>query len=223
MRGEQRRELPLARAVRVLREPGGPRAVVRGGDELLLEVIDAADDLTQRRARVPAQVVVAQRQRVDVLEQHREPVRGGHGRRERVDPGFQRLVAQQPRAQPAEGRDRQLVVGDGEPRLDPLAQRVRVQRERQQRIGGQVLGELGEALDERRRLARPGAAEHEQRAAEVLDGLALGGGRHEQRGHRRRIGLTWPPTLPLTGLERVGDPPRRSGRCSPTSRRSPSG
>ena len=211
MGAEQRRELPLARAVRVLREPGGPRAVVRGGDQLLLEVVDAADDLAERRARVPAQVVVAQRQRVDVLEQHRQPVRGGHGRRERVDPGFQRLVAQQPRAQAAERRDRQLVVGDGEPGLDPLAQRVRVQRERQQRIGGEVLGELGEALDERRRLARPGAAEHEQRAAEVLDGLALGGGRHEQRGHRRRIGLTWPPTLPLTGLERVGDPPRRSG------------
>ena len=40
------------------------------------------------------------------------------------------------------------------------------------------LGQPGEALDERGRLAGAGAADDEQRSAAVLDGFVLGGGEH---------------------------------------------
>jgi hypothetical protein len=137
----------------------------------------------EHRARVAAQVVVAQRQLVDALEQHRQPVgrrdRGG----ERVDAGLERLVVQHARAQALEGGDGGLFGGRAaEALLDPLAQRVGGRREHEDRLCGQgvrrPLGQPGEALDERRRLARAGAADDEQRAPAVLDGLELGGGEH---------------------------------------------
>ena len=128
--GEQLGELALARAARVVGQRRRPRAVVRGADQLVLEPVDPADDRAERGARVAAQVVVAQRQVVDALEQHRQPVGGGDRRRERVQPRLQRLVAQQPRAQARERRHRQLLVGHGHPVLDPLAQAIRGVRRR---------------------------------------------------------------------------------------------
>ena len=91
---------------------------------------------------------------------------------------------------PGEGRDRELLVGDGQPVLDALAQAVRGavaegQREHGVRSPG-VLGQPRETLHEHRRLPAARSAQDEQRAAGVLDGLALGGGQHGR--HRRRIG-----------------------------------
>ena len=87
------------------------------------------------------------------------------------------------RAQALEGRDRGLLGGGAaEPLLDPLAQRVGGRREHEDALGGdgvaRALGQPGEALDERGRLARAGAPDDEQRSAGVLDGLVLGGGEH---------------------------------------------
>ena len=94
---------------------------------------------------------------------------------------LQRLVAQQPRAQPAERGHGELLVGRGEPVLDALAQRVRgrfADRQREDRLRPLGLRQVGETLDQRGGLPRARAADDEQRAAGVLDGLALGGGQH---------------------------------------------
>ena len=102
--GVDRGELALARGARAigrallgqLRRPG---RVVARRDQLVLEPVDPLHDRAEQRARVAAQVVRGERQLVDPLEQHREPVRGGDGRGERVDAGLERLLAQQPRAE----------------------------------------------------------------------------------------------------------------------------
>ena len=81
VRGVDRGELALARRPRpvgrgLLRQLGGPGRVVARGDELVLEPVDPLHDRAEQRARVAAQVVRGERQLVDPLEQHREPVRG---------------------------------------------------------------------------------------------------------------------------------------------------
>ena len=194
VRGVDGGELALAHGARagglaVLRQRGGPGGVVRGGHQLVLEPVDPADDRAEHRARVPAQVVRGERQLVDPLEQQREPVGGGDRRHERVDARLERLLAQQPRAERLQRGHRQLLeAGPGaQPLLDLRAQRVggggRV-GQHEDRVGRRaLLDEPGEALDERARLAGPGAREDQQRAARVRDRLELGRG----RGHLRRI------------------------------------
>ena len=144
--------------------------------------------IAQRGARVAAQVVVAQRQLVDRLQQHRQPVGRADRRHERVEPGFERLVAQQARAEAVEGGDGQLLVGAGQAVLEPPAQGVgggrRVAKD-ELRLRRRALGsEVGEALGQHRRLAAAGPAEHEQRPAGVLHGGALLAGEIQ---HLRRI------------------------------------
>ena len=79
----------------------------------------------EQRRRAAAQVVAAQRQLVDAVEQQREPVGGRGGHHERVDPRLERLVAQQPRAEAVDGVDRQLLERPVAERvLDAGAQRV---------------------------------------------------------------------------------------------------
>ena len=113
-----------------------------------------------------------------------------HGRRERVDAGLERLVAQQPRAERLERRDRQLLVARRHAPLDPLAQvvgRGGGERQRQDRVRRRaLLDEPREALDQRVRLAGPGAGEDQQRAAGVGDRLELRGALLDH-GHLRRI------------------------------------
>ena len=179
-------ELALARAA--LRQRRGPRRVVGGGDELVLEPVDALDDRAQGGARVAAQVVVAQRQVVDPLEQHGEPVGGADRRDERVEPRLERLVVQEPGTDAMERGDGQLLVGARQAVLEPFAHGVgggaRV-AEHEQRLGwGAFLHQVQEAFGEDGRLAGPGPAQHEQRAAGVLDGGALVGAQFE---HLRRI------------------------------------
>jgi len=132
--------------------------------------------------------VVAQRQLVDPLEQHRQAIRHADGRGERVQPRLERLVVQQPRAEAVERRDRELLVGGGEPVLEPLAHGVGRRRgvaQHEQRLRrGARGGEVHEPLGEDRRLAGACSAQDQQRTAGMLDGLSLGGA--EVR-HLRRI------------------------------------
>ena len=76
-----------------------------GGDHLLLQPVDPRDEARQQRRRVAPDLVVAQRQLADPLEQQREPVGRRDGRQEGIDAGLERLVLQQARAERVEGRD----------------------------------------------------------------------------------------------------------------------
>ena len=109
------RARPGSRGLAVLGQLRRPRRVVGGRDQLVLEPVDPLHDRAEQRARVAAQVVRGERQLVDPLEQHREPVGRGDGGGERVDAGLERLLAQQPRAERVERGDRQLLVGSARP------------------------------------------------------------------------------------------------------------
>ena len=117
-RARARRRARRTRARAARSSAGRPRRVVVRRHQLVLEPVDALDDRAQRGARVAAQVVVAQRQVVDPLQQHGQPVGGADRRHERVEPGLERLVAQQARAEAVEGGDRELLVGALEPVLE---------------------------------------------------------------------------------------------------------
>ena len=118
-------ELALALGALVaLREGGGPARDLVGRDHRLLEAVDAGDDRRQQGRRVALEVVDLEGELVDALEQHREPV----GRRdrddERIEPGLERLVAQQPRAEAVHGVDGELLEAALELVLHAGAQRV---------------------------------------------------------------------------------------------------
>ena len=121
---------------------------------------------------------------------------------------------------PRERRDRQLLVGHGQPVLDALAQAVGgALAERQGQHGAPDAAACSASHAKRstsdRRLPAARAAQDEQRAAGVLDGLALGGGQHGR--HRRRIGPHGRRPLHPTGWGRAGGRRRRSGRCWPNA------
>ena len=141
----------LALAVGLGAERPRPRRVVLVRDELVLEAVDAADDRAEQRARVAAQVMGGERQLVDALEQHRDPVGRRDGRGERVEPGLERLVVQQPRAEVVHGRDGQLVEAPVEAALEPLAQPARAR--------------LGDGEDEDRLRRQPALADQPARSA----------------------------------------------------------
>ena len=92
------RELALARGALVAGGQGGrPAGELGRGHHRVLEAVDACDHAAQQDGRVAEEVVQAQRQLVDAVEQHRQPVgrRGGHD--ERVEPRLERLVVEQAR------------------------------------------------------------------------------------------------------------------------------
>ena len=187
-------ELDLARgavAGRVVlgRQRLRPGGVVGGRDELVLEPVDAIDDARQQDRRAPADVVAAQVQVVHAVEQHRETIGARRGREERIDARLGGLVAQQPRAELAHAVDRELLVRAVDRVLDAAAQRGRGGAGRAQhedRLRRRApRHEPGEARDENRRLARPGASQHEHRAAVVRHRAPLGRGEVRRRGGGR--------------------------------------
>ena len=189
----------LALAVGLGAERLRPRPVVLVRDELVLEAVDAGDDRAEQRARVAADVVGGEPQLVDPLEQHREPVGGRDGGGERVEPRLQRLVVQDARADAVDRGDGQLLEAAVEPGLEALAQAVGGglgARQDEDRLGREaaLAHEPAEALAEDAGLAGAGAAEDQQRAAPVRDGLELAVGQR----HHRRIG-------PVGGSERAWD------------------
>ena len=187
-------ELPLALGALVaLRQGGGPARDLVGRHHRLLEAVDARDDRREQGRRVALEVVDLERQLVDALEQHREPVGRGDRDDEGVEPGLERLVAQQPRAEAVHGVDAELLEPALELVLHAGAQGVgrllgRGQREdllgcqaargREPRVAGQ----------ERAGLARPGGAHDDERTSAMCGHLALRGGEAVERiGHAPRI------------------------------------
>ena len=113
----------LALAVGLGAERLRPRAVVLVRDELVLEAVDAGDDRADAAALgLPRMSCGGERQLVDPLEQHRQAVRGGDRRGERVEPRLQRLVVQDVRADAVDGGDGDLLEAAVEAGLEALAQ-----------------------------------------------------------------------------------------------------
>ncbi len=102
-------------------EPFGVAAVVGRRDHLVLEPVDPRHEAREQWRRVAADLVMAQGQLTDALEQQGEPVRRRDRREEGVDAGLECLVLQQSRAERVEGRDVELLVGRLDQRLEPLA------------------------------------------------------------------------------------------------------
>ena len=179
--GEQRRELALARARRVVGQPRRPRRVVGGRDELVLERVDPPHDRAERRGRVAAQVVVAQRQvsmRSSSIASRSAAVTG-------VANGSMPASSASSRSsrahRPPNVVDRQLLVGH---RRAASSIRSRSASASSVSASSDVSGGRRRAASHAKRstsavvLPVPAAAEHEQRPPAVLDGLALGGGQH---------------------------------------------
>ena len=229
-----RRELPLALGALVPGgQPGRPAGVFDRGDHRLLEAVDAGDHAREHRSGVAAEVVPAQGQLVDALQQHREPVGGCHGRHERADPRLERLVVQQAGAEPVHGVDGELGEAAIEAVLDAAAQRIcralrRRQREDLLGLGCTTRRKPGMTGQQRAGLARPGAAHDEQGAAAVGDDPALLSGEAVERiGHVPRICGRWrsPPratarrSWPTTGSAPAAGPWTGFEPCWPTTPR----
>ena len=168
---------PRGVALGVGGEPLRIAAQVGGGHHLVLQPVDARDEARQERRRIAADLVVAQRQLTDALEQQREPVGRRDGRQEGIDAGLERLVLKEPGAERVEGGDVELLVGRLDQRLEPLAHLGgggRREGEREDLAGGHaLLDEPCEAAGERACLAGPGPCDHDERTAGVSDGLLL--------------------------------------------------
>ena len=184
--GEEARELALPRRVgarSVIRVPGRLRQLARvrdvvvGGDHLALQHVDPLEEPDEKRHGVAADLVRAQREVVDPLEEQRQPLRPAHAREERVQAGLVRLVAQKAAAEVRQRRDVELLPRRLEQLLDAGPQPGRAGRRRTEGEDGvgvlALRGEPREAPGERLALAGPRAADHERRTFEVRDGLCL--------------------------------------------------
>ena len=162
----------------------------------------AMTDAEQGR-RVALEVVDLERELVDALEQHRQPVGRRDGDDEGVEAGLERLVAQQARAEAVHGVDGELLEAALELVLDAGAQGVGGGlrgRQGEDLLGGQPAGrgEPRVARQQRARLARARGAHDEQRAPAMGGDLALRRGEAVERiGHAPRI-WTGPILLALS-------------------------
>jgi hypothetical protein len=160
---------------RVLAQPGRV-------DGLSLQRVDPAQQPGEQPCRIAADLVAAKRELVDAVEQDREPVGGADGGEERVEPGLDRVLAQQRLRGLGVGPDPQLLVGAVDEQLGALAESG--PRGPRAADDDDVLGTLP-ALDqcpepqrERLRAPRPRGAEHQQRPVAVLGYQALALGWH---------------------------------------------
>ena len=104
----QVRELPLAagalaapaRSPPPARAPRPSRASLPGVIRLGLQGVDSPQQAGEQARRVAADLVPAQRQVVQTVEQHRQPVREPDGGEEGVESRLQRVLAQQPLRRP---------------------------------------------------------------------------------------------------------------------------
>ena len=143
------------------------------------------------------------RQRVQVVHQHRQPVGLRDGVEEGLVAGRDRLLAQQPRAEGVEGRADQLLVGIAQELLGTgahLLGRLGGEGQRQHAFGRRSL--LGKPCDpacDHARLAASGPRDHQQRAAGVRDRLGLTLVQPAQEGVRGCClhgGRHWPMVAP---------------------------
>ena len=142
-----------------------------------LHLIHLLQKSREQARRVAADVVIAQRQVVDPVEQDGEPLGRAEDVEERVEAGGDRVAAEQPLADFVPGSDPELCPTAAEQVLDASAQITR---------GGPVGGEdenavrlgaapdqEGEATGERLCLARAGGSDEKQRPISMSDGALL--------------------------------------------------
>jgi hypothetical protein len=175
-------ELALAVGVRALGVAGGRKALGVAaepgrGHGLVLQPVDARDEAAHERRRVAADLMVAKRKLVEVLEQQRHAIGRGDRLERGVQPDLERLVAKEPGAEPMEGGDGELLVGDVDQALEArahLRRRRGGEREGQDRVGhGTLLHQPEKPARERARLPGPCTRHDEQRAVAVRHRRAL--------------------------------------------------
>ena len=105
------RPFALGRALRLLVARCGPVAQPLGADQLELQQVDAPQETGQEPGRIAADLVPAERQVVDAVEQDREPVGGRDRGEERIEPGLDRVLAQHLFGDLLVGADSQLLMG----------------------------------------------------------------------------------------------------------------
>ena len=153
-----------------------PLAQRLGLDRLGLEDVDAAQQAGEQPGRVAADLVAAQRQIVDAVEQDREPVAEADRGEERVEPRLDRVLAQQSLGGLLVGVNPELLVRAIQRELGPLAQlRARRARPREHQhalragpAGGEGLEPAARAppsAPSRPRRGRAGARRHARRRA----------------------------------------------------------
>ena len=96
--------------VRVNYEPGGPPCIFLRPDQVGLEPVDPTDEPGQQRVCAAAEVVALDRQPVDAVEQHREPLGRAEHRLQRVHP--RAGPSQEPGGELHGRGDEQLVIAD---------------------------------------------------------------------------------------------------------------
>ncbi len=109
---------------------GGTGAFGEAGrpDAVRLERVDPRQQPGQQAGRVAADLVAAQRQLVEAVEQHRQPLGGAEDVEEGVEPGRLGVLAQEPLAERLPGADPELLEGPLEQRLDASRSRRAVAR-----------------------------------------------------------------------------------------------
>ena len=102
---------PAERGVLASRSRAAAQSRSRSGvTRSSLQQVDPAQEPCQEPGRVAADLVAAQRQVVDAIEQDRQAVGRGDGREERVEPRLDRMLAQDPLGDLVVGADPELLV-----------------------------------------------------------------------------------------------------------------
>jgi len=154
-----------------------------GSNRICLQRIDALQQASEQPRRVAADLVAAQRQLLEPVEQHRQPL----GAAEHVEEGVEArrigVLAQQPLAEHVPVADPELLERSVQERLGALAQPLRGgsgRGEDQDTLGaGPLGGKAGEPPCQHLGLAGPRRSEHQQRTIAVRDGAFLGFGQGE--------------------------------------------
>ncbi len=180
-------ELPLARrrikvgVVLHRAEALGPLAKALGGDPCRLQRVDPIDDPGEEPGGVPADLVPAQGQLVEPLEQQRQPLGGGQRLEEGVESCLGRVLVQQPSRNQRVRIHHQLleraldrILGSGS---DSGGGGLRAGQHERVLTG---LRQVGEAAADRLGSPRSGQSEDEQRPIGMGDDALLRVG--ERRG-----------------------------------------
>ena len=124
------------------RQRRGVAAEVGGRHGLVLQPVDPRDERPEQGRRVAADLVPAEHELVEAVEQQREPVGRRDGGEERVEARLERLLLEQPRGERVERVHRELLVGRVDQHLQALAhlsgRRLR-KGEREHLVGARTL------------------------------------------------------------------------------------
>ena len=189
----------------------GVAAVLLGGHELVLQAVDPGHEAGQQRGRIAADLVTADGEVPDSLEEERQAIGRRDRGQERVHPRLQRLVLEEAGAERVEGGHVQVLVGRLDHGLEPLAhlgRRGRGEGEGEDLVGGHpLLHEPGEAAHERAGLAGARAGHDQQWPAGMGHGRVLGARQIlQQSGHAGQDSSDYP----LASMGRGGSWPGSS-------------